>query len=150
MWKCTYGSWMIRFMLKMILCVESAKTQISFAAVTETKLSTSLSSAFSTGASRPSSLLFRSMVHGHAKWREALGGSCLCHYRYFGVELDKASRMHWGNKRLKAKLERDPKKLKKIKKFLKDDIFKELDWLGEDFYPGTSGKMLHLLCRFVY
>jgi hypothetical protein len=57
--------------------------------------------------------------------------------------------MHWG-KRLKAKLERDPKKLKKIKKFLKDDIFKELDWLGEDFYPGTSGKMLHLLCRFVY
>jgi hypothetical protein len=49
-------------------------------------------------------------------------------------------------KRLKAKLERDPKKMKK---FLKDDIFKELDWLGEDFYPGTCGKMLHLLCRFV-
>lgn len=72
----------------------------------------------------------------------------LCHYRYFGVELDKASRMHWG-KQLKAKLETDPKKLKKMKKFLKDDIFKELDWLGEDFYPGTSGKMLYLLCRFV-
>jgi hypothetical protein len=32
----TAASWMIRFMLKMILCVESAKTQISFATVTET------------------------------------------------------------------------------------------------------------------
>jgi hypothetical protein len=53
-------------------------------------------------------------------------------------------------KRLKDKLETDPKKMKKMKKFLKDDIFKELDWLGEDFYPGTSGKMLYLLCRFVY